>query len=99
MPVLGHPMAPRPPSPPHPSPPPAPATPLAGDHDNGGAVATTPPLNATPPVSPEDERHPTFSSFFKGGVMYLKDLKELKIAELAHLARDFNVEGAAGMTR
>ena len=31
--------------------------------------------------------------------MYLKDLKEVKIAELAHLARDFNVEGAAGMTR
>ncbi len=48
---------------------------------------------------PDDRSHPTLSQFFKGGVMRLKDLKEVKITELVHLAKEFNIEGAAGLTR
>ncbi len=43
--------------------------------------------------------HPTLAPFFKGGVMHLKDLKEVKITELVHLAKEFQIEGAAGLTR
>jgi transcription termination factor Rho len=34
-----------------------------------------------------------------GNVMNLKDLKEMEISKLVHMARDFAVENAAGMTR
>lgn len=39
------------------------------------------------------------SQFFKGGVLDLKDLKEVKITELIHLAKELNIEGSAGLTR
>lgn len=50
------------------------------------------------PIHKEHE-HATLAPFFKGGVMHLKDLKEVKITELVHLAKEFNIEGAAGFTR
>lgn len=34
-----------------------------------------------------------------GNVLNLKDLKEMEIGKLVHMARDFEVENAAGMTR
>lgn len=34
-----------------------------------------------------------------GNVLNLKDLKEMEISKLVHMARDFEVENAAGMTR
>ena len=45
------------------------------------------------------ESKSAISNFFNGGVMYLKDLKEIKISDLISLAKDFNIENAAGMTR
>ncbi|EKD41953.1 MAG: hypothetical protein ACD_73C00426G0003, partial [uncultured bacterium] len=42
---------------------------------------------------------PTLQSFFKGGVMYLKDLKLVKISELITLSKEFGIEGAAGLKR
>lgn len=45
------------------------------------------------------ESKSAISNFFNGGVMYLKDLKEIKISDLITLAKDFNIENAAGMTR
>jgi transcription termination factor Rho len=35
----------------------------------------------------------------QGEIMYLKDLKEKKINDLIHLARDLHIEGAAGMKK
>lgn len=50
-----------------------------------------------PPVVETDAQ--TLDRFFKGGVMYLKDLKNVKISELINLAKKFNIESAAGMKR
>lgn len=54
---------------------------------------------ALPEVKAEETPHRTLDSFFNGGVMYLRDLKEVKISELIALAKDFNIEGAAGLKR
>lgn len=58
------------------------------------------PSSGTASSNPKEEKaHPTLASFFRGGIMYLKDLKEVKITELIHVAKELNIEGAAGLTR
>lgn len=56
---------------------------------------SAPPQKTPPPV----QEHRTLASFTKSGVMYLKDLKEVRISELISVAKDFNIEAAAGMKR
>src|SRR5689334_15143814 len=46
-----------------------------------------------PPVARENPREN------KGSIMNLKDLKDKKIGDLIDMAKEFNVEGAAGMRR
>lgn len=43
--------------------------------------------------------NPALNNFFKGEMMNLKDLKEVKISELIDLGKEFGIEGAAGMKR
>ncbi len=84
-----------------PPPPPQRILPQADvEETNGLASAGTPtaaPASNDPPQSGKD--HPTLAPFFKGGIMYLRDLKEVKITELIHIAKELNIEGAAGFTR
>src|SRR5579885_1992216 len=56
----------------------------------------------TPPQETEHHapsHHGHRSRHERGNVMNLKDLKEMKIADLIELAKEFNVEGGAGMRR
>ncbi len=48
-----------------------------------------------PDVADEEYEEPTTG----GNVLNLKDLKEMKINDLVHMAKNFAVENAAGMTR
>ncbi len=57
-------------------------------------------IHSGPAESPKDPRpQPTLANFFKGDVMYLKDLKLVKISELIGLSKEFGIEGAAGLKR
>lgn len=64
-------------------------------------AAPAKPIESNKPHQPSRAEVGTTSihSFFKGGVMYLKDLKLVKISELIHLAKEFGIEGAAGLKR
>jgi len=50
-------------------------------------------------IAKAPKKEATLDSFFKGGVMNLNDLKEVKIEELVNLSKEFKIDGAAGMKR
>jgi transcription termination factor Rho len=50
-------------------------------------------------AAPRQGQEHILDRFFKGGILYLKDLKEVKIAELIEAANDYGVENAAGLKR
>jgi len=47
----------------------------------------------------DDGQKANLDSFFKDGILNLKDLKEVKIEDLVNLSKEFNIDGAAGMKR
>jgi transcription termination factor Rho len=57
-------------------------------------IVETPPETA-PPISHPPRR----GGESRGNIMNLRDLKEMKIADLIEISKGFNVEGAAGMKR
>src|SRR5262245_39449228 len=56
-------------------------------------------IETVEPVSPEPPAERPRSESRGNNIMNLKDLKEMKIADLIELAKEYNVEGAAGMRR
>ena len=74
-------------------------------HANGDDTAARseangdrPPRDAAPPAPPPIER-PRQEIISDTGALNLKALKGAKITELAHIAREYNIEGAANMRK
>src|SRR5579883_27134 len=70
---------------------------MGGVAVNGGATSVATPAAGAPPYAPG----PGVSSgvVSEGGVLNLKALKSAKITELAHIARDYNIDGATNMRK
>jgi transcription termination factor Rho len=68
---------------------------LPSPEEEAPMPAPEPAAHAAPPPPPQTRR----SIEGRGNVMNLRDLKEMKIADLIELAKEYNVEGAAGMKR
>src|SRR5277367_122118 len=63
--------------------------------NGGGEVAEAPAASQYPsPIPPQEQ-----AVLSEGGILNLKLLKRAKITELAHIARDYNIDGAANMRK
>ncbi|HKD69312.1 MAG TPA: Rho termination factor N-terminal domain-containing protein, partial [Candidatus Binataceae bacterium] len=73
---------------------------MAGVGPNGGATPALSPA-APAPVSPPHIPGPGVSQAVVSdvGVLNLKALKSAKITELAHIARDYSIDGATNMRK